>query len=136
MPSERPKHFDATNAASYDERWAPLLPLRDSLHLQIGLLLQDLAAEARVLCVGAGTGAELLALARLFPTWHFVALDPSEPMLTICRQRAEAGGIVSRCEFHAGYVDDLPDRQEFHAATSLLVSHFLIEPAQRAQTPA
>lgn len=130
QPSSLPR-FDAQSAASYDERWAPLAPMRDSLHLQISLVLRDLPADARVLCVGVGTGPELAALARRFPSWHFIACDPSAPMLEQCRRRAEAEGVSDRCEFHACYVHELPCDQPVHVATTLLVSHFIVDPGQR-----
>lgn len=133
MPDESPtpQPFDAQHAASYDERWAPLAPLRDSLHLQMRFLLQQLPAAARVLCVGVGTGAELLALARFFPGWRFVALDPAAPMLDVCRRKAAEAGIAGRCEFHAGYVSELPPGEPFDAATSILVSQFITDRARR-----
>lgn len=126
-----PNRFDAQHAAAYEDRWAPLAPLRDSLHLQAGLVFHDLHADARVLCVGVGTGAELTALATRFPGWRFVACDPSVPMLDICRRRAEEGGFVSRCEFHACLVHELPGGPACDAATALLVSHFIVDRAQR-----
>ncbi|HWA28254.1 MAG TPA: class I SAM-dependent methyltransferase [Lacunisphaera sp.] len=128
-----PNHFDAKNAASYDTRWAPLAPLRDSLHLQIGLILRPLPAEARILCVGVGTGAEIIALARRFPDWRFLASDPSAPMLDICRQRLAAEGIADRCEFHQAYVQELPTGAAFDAATALLVSHFITQREPRIE---
>ncbi|WP_232288441.1 class I SAM-dependent methyltransferase [Anaeromyxobacter sp. K] len=62
--------------------------MRDALHLVTRLALGELPAQARILCVGAGTGAELLSLAAAFPGWRFTAVDPSEPMLRRCRARA------------------------------------------------
>lgn len=108
-----------------------MAPFRDSLHLQTRLILRDLPANARILCVGVGTGAELVALARQNPGWHFLASDPSEPMLEVCRQRATQEGIADRCEFRAAYVEALPAGARFDAATALLVSHFLPERNQR-----
>jgi tRNA (cmo5U34)-methyltransferase len=127
----QPRPFDAQHAAGYDDRWAPLAPLRDSLHLQMRFILQELPADARVLCVGVGTGAELLALARFFPGWRFVALDPSAPMLDVCRRKADEAGIAGRCEFHAARLSGLPPGEPFDAATAILVSQFITDPAAR-----
>lgn len=122
-----PTMFDESHAASYDERFAKLAPFRDALHLVTRLGLDDLPDDARLLCVGAGTGAELLYLADAFPGWCFTAVDPSEPMLRRCRERAEAAGIGARCRFHEGVVESLPDEGVFDGATALLVSQFVLD---------
>jgi tRNA (cmo5U34)-methyltransferase len=123
--------FDQERASSYDQRWAKLAPTRDALHLLIRVILSNLPADARILCVGVGTGAELIHLAQAFPTWQFTAVEPAAPMLDTCRQRAEEIGITSRCTFHEGYLDSLPASEAFDAATSLLVSHFILQPEER-----
>jgi len=84
-----PVAFDKAHAAGYDQRFAKLAPMKEALHLLLRLLFSEFPAEARILCVGAGTGAELLYLAQAFPQWRFTAVDPSAPMLDICRQRAQ-----------------------------------------------
>ena len=123
--------FDAERASTYDERAAKLAPLRDTLHLLTRLILADLSADARILCVGVGTGLELMYLASEFPQWQFTAVEPAPAMLDTCRQKAEASGIASRCTWHEGYLDSLPVSEPFDAATCLLVSHFLMQPDQR-----
>ncbi|RXK53680.1 class I SAM-dependent methyltransferase [Oleiharenicola lentus] len=123
----QPRPFDAQHAANYDDRWAPLAPLRDSLHLQMRFILQELPAAARVLCVGVGTGAELLALARFFPGWRFTAVEPAAPMLEVCCRKAAEAGIAERCVFHAGYLHELPPTEPFDAATTILVSQFITD---------
>ncbi|WP_162656101.1 class I SAM-dependent methyltransferase [Tuwongella immobilis] len=123
--------FDQSHAASYDQRFAKLAGLRDALHLLTGAILADLPADARILCVGAGTGAEVIALAQKFPGWQFALVEPSAPMLEVCRRKAEDCGITARCEFHRGYLDSLPPSEPFHAATSLLVSQFILAPEAR-----
>jgi tRNA (cmo5U34)-methyltransferase len=126
-----PMAFDQTNAASYDQRFTKLLPMKDALHLLMRLILSELPANARILCVGAGTGAELIYLAQAFPGWSFTAVDPSAPMLNICRQRVAEQGIVARCTFHEGYIDTLPEMEYFDAATTILVSQFILPQNER-----
>jgi tRNA (cmo5U34)-methyltransferase len=123
--------FDQERASSYDKTWVKLAPTRDALHLLMRAVLSDLPANAQILCVGVGTGAELLDLAQAFPQWQFTAVEPAAPMLDICRQKAEECGITARCTFHQGYLDSLPASDSFDAATSLLVSHFIMQPEER-----
>lgn len=47
-------------------------------------------------------------------------------MLDVCRRRAEECEVASRCEFHKGYLDSLPPSEPFDAATSFLVSQFIL----------
>ncbi len=125
------KFFDQKCASGYDQLQTKLASLRDALHFLLQSILAPLPSDARVLCVGAGTGSELLVLAEAFPEWQFTAVEPSAPMLEVCQQKAENSGIAARCEFHHGYVDTLPVTREFDAATSLLVSQFVLDPDLR-----
>ncbi|MBC8141970.1 MAG: class I SAM-dependent methyltransferase [Armatimonadetes bacterium] len=127
----QPVAFDGKHAAVYNDRWAKIAPFRDALHLAIRLRLSDLPANARILCVGAGTGVELFYLAEQFHGWHFTAVEPAPAMLAICRERTGAAGIAARCDFHEGYLDTLPIAEPFDAATSLLVSQFCLGDGER-----
>ncbi|QJE98901.1 class I SAM-dependent methyltransferase [Luteolibacter luteus] len=128
-----PVFFDKNQAASYDERSKKLAPLRDTL-LQLAIaILSTLPEDARILCVGVGTGAELFVLAKRFPSWTFTALEPAGAMLDICRSKAEEEGIASRCVFHKGYLESLPTTEKFHAVTSILVSQFILGPEDRRE---
>ncbi len=120
-------------AAGYDKQWGKMAPIRDCLHLLIKSVFSDLPIDANILCVGAGTGAEMAFLAENFPAWRFTAIEPSGAMLKVCRQRAEANGYISRCEFHEGYVDSLPGTEKFDGATCFLVSQFLIDQSARSE---
>lgn len=125
--------FDGINASSYDNQRAKLSPLKDALHLCLRMKFSELSADARVLCVGAGTGSELVYLAKEFPRWHFTAVEPAPDMLEVCRQMAEKCDISSRCTFHEGYLDSLPELEYFDAATSILVSHFIVDSEKRSR---
>ena len=124
-------YFGKAHAPFYDDRAAKFTSVRDPLNFLVRLFLADLPSESRILCVGAGTGAELLDLATAFPGWRFTAVEPSPAMLEICYRKIDEAGIASRCHFHEGYLDSLPRTEPFNAATSILVSQFLTDPNQR-----
>lgn len=119
------KNFQKDHAAAYDERFQKLAPFKDALHLSTQLALKTLPKDAHILVVGAGTGAELLYLAKEYPQWQFTAVEPSEDMLDVCKEKVERVGLFDRCRFHQGFVDELPGEAVYHGATSLLVSQFL-----------
>lgn len=119
-------------AEGYDRQWARMAPIRDGLHALLPSVFAPLGDEAQLLCVGAGTGAELSFLAAQFPGWRFTAIDPSAAMLEVCRRRAQAEGFFARCSFHEGYVETLPPGPPHDGATCFLVSQFMTDPQQRA----
>ncbi len=119
-------------AASYDERWAKTAPIRDALYFLLEAVFAGLPANARLLCIGVGTGEELCHFARRFPQWTFVAVELSGAMLDVCRRKAEQAGFESRCHFHEGYLDTLPGTGEFDAATCFLVSQFMLDKEVRS----
>jgi tRNA (cmo5U34)-methyltransferase len=132
QPEQLQAVFDQ-QASSYDQRSDKMAPVRDALHFLAAAVLMDLPADARILCVGAGTGAEIIYLARRFPGWRFTAVEPAAAMLEVFRLRAEEHGITSRCTLHNGYLDSLPVTEGFHAATSLLVSQFILQRDARVE---
>jgi len=119
-------------ASSYDQQWSKMAPINGALHFLMSAVLSELPPKANILCVGAGTGAEILYLAQHFPEWRFTAVEPSTAMLDVFRRRAEEQGISSRCVFHPGYLDSLPRNSSFDAATVFLVSQFMQERHVRA----
>ena len=130
-PAQIKALFDQ-QAAHYDAQWARTAAIRDCLHLLVDSLFAHLPADARVLCVGLGTGAELVHLAQKHPRWTFTAVEPSGAMLKVCRERAASAGVDARCVFHEGYLDTLPAGQSHHAATCFLVSQFILDRAARS----
>ncbi len=133
MKADELKNAFDQQAPGYDQQWARLAPIRDSLHFLLEAVFAGLPEEARILCVGVGTGAEMGHLAQRFPRWRFVAVEPSGAMLNRCRERAVQGNFLARCEFHEGYVETLPPGEPCHAATSFLVSQFILDRAARTE---
>lgn len=133
MHSEDLKLAFDQQASGYDKQWAKLAPLRDGLQFLLESIFAELPENARILCVGVGTGAELAHLARRFPQWGFTAVEPSGAMLDVCRRRVESEGFASRCYFHEGYLDSLPIDDWHDAATCFLVSQFILEQDARSQ---
>ena len=125
MTTLKTNHFNEDAAKRYDERNSKLNPISHNLHFLMSLVLKDLPQRSRILSVGAGTGAEILFLSQVNPHWTFVAVDPSEAMLNVCRERLTSAGAADRCEFILGYVEDAPKEARFDAALSVLVAHFV-----------
>tara|TARA_R110000803_G_scaffold142967_1_gene209163 strand:- start:703 stop:1401 length:699 start_codon:yes stop_codon:yes gene_type:complete len=117
--------FNEAHAARYDAQFARANVFREAIHLVTDFAFAGLPENARILVVGAGTGAEIIALAARHPGWHFTAVDPAAAMLDVFREKAAAAGILERCTVHVGYIESLPDTPVHDASTSLLVSHFL-----------
>lgn len=132
MRSEEIRAIFDKQASSYDKQWAKTAPIRDGLHFLLESIFAELPTNARILCVGAGTGEEMIYLAKRFPQWSFAAVEPSGAMLDVCRDKAEKEGFISRCYFHEGYLDSLPINDKFDAATCFLVSQFILEPEIRS----
>lgn len=126
MQREALKALFDQQAAGYDKQWERMSPIRDALHLLVRSVFAGLPEDARILCVGAGTGAEMAFLARAYPRWRFTAVDPSDAMIDVCRRRAEMEGYAPRCEFHVGYVESLPADDAHDGATCFLVSQFIL----------
>lgn len=116
--------FDEAHAKVYDDQFAALRALKDTIHLLTEAGFASLPEDANILVAGAGTGSEARYLAPRFPGWRFTLIDPSAPMLNVARAHAEREGFASRCTFHTGFVSEAP-LEAHDAATSLLVSHFI-----------
>ncbi|MCG6574042.1 class I SAM-dependent methyltransferase [Pseudomonas sp. AF32] len=133
MRNEELKKVFDQQAVSYDKQWEGMAPIRAALYLLLESQFIGLLEDARILCVGVGTGAELAYLAERFPGWHFTAVDPSGAMLEVCRQKAVQNGFLARCHFHEGYLDTLAAEASYDAATCLLVSQFLLDAEARTR---
>lgn len=123
--SPPPDFFTKDLAQTYDQKNANLAAIAENMHFLIRLLLKNLPAQSHILCIGVGTGAEILSLAQAFPQWTFVGVDPSASMLEVCQDRLKKAGIENRCQLIHGYVQDAPTGENFDAVLSILVGHFV-----------
>ncbi|MCR9118338.1 MAG: class I SAM-dependent methyltransferase [bacterium] len=119
-------------ASGYDTQWAKTAAINHCLYFLLDSMFAELPADARVLCVGVGTGTELAHLAQKNGEWRFTAVEPSGPMLDVCRARAEKEGFASRCDFHQGYLESLSTNLPHDAATCFLVSQFILDQQARS----
>ncbi|AIR66431.1 class I SAM-dependent methyltransferase [Cedecea neteri] len=120
--------FNAEFSRQYDASSERLKEISNNLHALLSLLLRDLPAEAKVLCVGVGTGTEIVRLAKQHPEWRFTGVDPSPDMLAVCAEKLEREGLSDRCTLIEGHVVDVPEQHPFDAALCLLVAHFIQHP--------
>ncbi len=132
MNQEELKTVFDKQASGYEQQQKKLAPVHEGLYFQLEWIFSELPQSARILCVGLGAGAELSYLASKFPHWSFTAVEPSGAMLDVCRQRAEKEGFISRCVFHEGYVETLPDIEQHDAATCFMVSQFILDKEARS----
>lgn len=106
-----------------------IVPGMRDLHKMAGLLIAErVAADARVLVLGAGGGLELKAFADMQHEWRFDGVDPSREMLQLAK--VTLGAARSRVTFHEGKINVAPDGP-FNAAVCLLTLHFLAEEERR-----
>lgn len=118
--------FGADEAPVYDAAIQRMVPGYDLLHRLVRAELRArIPTTARLLVVGAGTGAELSGLAAAGPGWTFAAVDPAEPMLQVACRRAAEEGYGDRVVWHPTHLDEMPPEPRFDAAVMLLVAHFL-----------
>lgn len=123
--------FDEERAAGYDDRIRHVAPGYEALQAALPSVIGTAAPAARVLVMGAGTGAEILTMARARPDWHFTAVDPSTDMLDRCRERVQAAGIEDRVTYVAERIEDWVPPSRFDGATAVFVSHFLHDRASK-----
>lgn len=120
-------------ASHYDQQWEKIAPINEALYFFVKLFFSSLPSNSHILCVGAGTGKELLFLAQQFPHWQFTVVEPSKAMLQVCRRAVTEADFASRCQFHQGYLETLEAEQKHEAATCFLVSHFILDTEKRSQ---
>lgn len=138
--------FDAEDKSSYDSDVRAFVLGYDDLSplcvAALGVSAAATAAPQRVLCVGCGTGQEVIALARApraagAAPLRVVGVDPARQMVAYARKRVERELNAEQragVELINAYLHDVPcdaadaaapKYNAFDAVTSVLVMHFL-----------
>lgn len=129
MTQNSARKFDADRAGEYASQSRIALAGYDACHELSACMLSAALGDgrpARVLAVGAGgTAGEIIAAARLEPTWSFVAVDPSPPMLELARAHLDDAGISDRVNTVLGTAEDIDPTLSFDAAIMIGVLHHL-----------
>ena len=110
----------------YDDTISRFVPGYDAIYqMALAYLRTTIAADARVLVVGAGSGKELVTFSTAMPGWLLTGVDPSAHMLAVARAKLAQSELAERVTLRQGVTDDLPHDALFDAATCILVMHFL-----------
>ncbi|MBB2972915.1 class I SAM-dependent methyltransferase [Mesorhizobium sp. RMAD-H1] len=132
MTADAAAKFDPSRAAEYERQSRIALAGYDACHdLAACMLAASLGAgsTATILVAGAGgTGNEIVAAGGLEPSWTFVAVDPSQPMLDLAMSRVTAAGLAERTQAILGTIADLAADRLYDAATLIGVLHHLPGP--------
>ncbi|MEM9143000.1 MAG: class I SAM-dependent methyltransferase [Bacteroidota bacterium] len=119
--------FEGDRATHYDnfvQQWIP------NYNYFMSVLPRLLAAVSpkKMLAVGCGTGAELLALKKADETWAITGVDPSPEMIAIAQKKLASH---KKIEFFTGTIDQLQNKGPYGAASLILVLHFIKYPSEK-----
>ena len=131
-------HHDPTRDHGQDDEFARMIELDTVVH---GDFLEDVTAwvetlaagvgVARILDVGAGTGAGTIALAERFPAADVVAIDISPAMLKRVRALADARALAPRISTeHVDVATDSWELGAFDLAWASASLHEAVDPDQ------
>ena len=115
-------HFDEARAATYDQQANAAIIGHDALYDVVMTMLAGHPMQ-RVLVLGAGTGTETIRLAQGYPELDVVAVDPSEPMLAVAREKLAHQKL--KADVRVGLLEDFDDLVDLDAVVMIGVLHHL-----------
>lgn len=127
---DKSQRFQGQQARQYDQRIHTIIPNYQSIQLYATQALQGLPENAHLLIIGVGTGNDIISLAKNHPARCFTALDPSAAMLE--EAQAKTAHLPNKIIWHCGTINTLAKDKLYHAATCLLVMHFIHGNAHKA----
>lgn len=120
--------FDAKRSQGYDDRIDAMIPCYTPMQQLTEVFLgTELPENARLLVVGAGTGAEVLECGSHHAGWQITAVEPSKEMVAQGKAKSDAAGLGERVNWQTLALDQMEESDPFDGATLLLVLHFLNE---------
>ena len=117
--------FDTMGVENYDGFNSHFNTISTNLHFLTMLILNKLPSDAKILCVGVGTGADIMDLAKINKKWRFTGIEPSASMLNGCKKKIEQEGLTDRCDFFQGYLSEFSSDQKYDAVLCFFVFHFI-----------
>jgi tRNA (cmo5U34)-methyltransferase len=123
-------NFDADFGKNYDTHIRQsFFAYEQKFTLITSLLKNRLPDDANILVVGSGTGMEITTFGEQMTGWHFTGVDPSNQMVQITQQKVSERGWDERVKLINGYASDVPEGENFDAATLILILHFIPDDA-------
>ncbi len=118
--------FRGEHAASYDFRMPKLVPGYGLMpELALTMLRTRIGEKATVLVAGAGTGAEIIPLAQAEPGWSFIAIEPSQDMISLLDTKLNELSLKDRVSLYNQPMETFTRELKADAAICNLVSHFV-----------
>ncbi len=117
--------FDNMGVEAYEKFNLHFQPVAKGMYLLTMLTLKNLPEKAKILCVGVGTGADIIDIAQMKPGWKFTGIEPSKTMLEGCKKNLESKGLTDRCDLFQGYLSDFQTSESYDAVLCFFVFHFI-----------
>lgn len=119
-------NFNSKKATNYEQLARNAIFGYDQLFIMVLSLLEVEHHEAaNVLVVGCGGGIELTTFGNLMPNWRLTGVDPSEEMIKLSKAKIDESNLSNRVLLHQGYVEGLPEKEEYDFSTLLFVLRFI-----------
>ena len=120
--------FDRERSSNYDNKIKDLIPVyQNLLDKTVDFLTSSYSVEydLKILCVGCGTGTEIVRIAKISNNWKVYGCDPSIEMLNIAKEKITASNLKN-VELKQGTVEVFKDHK-FDVTNLSLVLHFFIK---------
>ena len=123
--SDKIEVFDKERSSNYDNKISDLIPVYESLLDKTkDFLISNYSVKdnLKILCVGCGTGTEIVRIAKISNNWRVYGCDPSIEMLNIAEKKIKARNLKN-AELKQGTIEVFKDHK-FDVTNLSLVLHF------------